>query len=559
MRNRGMVGGLLAVLWVVTSINCFSQSGLLYLNEEPLSLSCPMIQQGAALLVPLKEFCPFVGLEVSAVEDRVIVRGSEFRQAFEAAMFPIKDDTIYVSLDWILEWVSGEIHRVGGDVYLQTKRPQIVDVEASASQVTVRLTGFSSHQRSLSLTGLSETLTVSWPHCVLGVNSQLIRVGESDIQTVRLVGSPTGVEMSISFEPGTVFAIEQLETDEFCALTIRVAEVASVESIIEIDEGIAIHEREDATEKRFIDYIYIEAWRDRFRLQPTVPTAGYQSSASLQTMLQESASVAAISLDCPWQPAAAGCLVMNGIPYLIPDTPTEVLAIDLFGRWSTFSSLCSVDIKHEGQLIDVDGVNRTLAYGEVVIYASGYTGEIVRGIPGSFMALKIRENRVVSVYQGPFVPEDASAILLVASGEAKARLASIQLGDPVEIVCQFLHADGTYPHAVSSGPQVMGDGILLVSGDPYRNNSLISSGAIVACDWQGGLYLLTFEEASDLDPETGWDLGDILYSLPTVIKDAVLLTSCGPSDIAYATGSGAYQLGPQIAIRLALSVIPLAP
>ncbi|MCK5213047.1 MAG: hypothetical protein KAQ74_03910, partial [Dehalococcoidia bacterium] len=523
MRNRG-VGGILVALWLVTSIASFAQSELLYLNEEPLSLSHPMIQQADSLLVPLEEFCPLIGLSISYAEDDIILRGSGSRQAFDVSAFPIQNEIVYVSLNWILEWVGGEIHQVGGDIYLRTERPQIVEIEASANQVTVSMTGFSSHAIAVSQQGLSEIFTVSWPHGELGLDAQLIRVGESDIQAVRMVGSSTGVELLITLEPGTILATEQLETDEFYALTLRVAETASVESIIEVGEGIAVHEWGHAASNHIINYVYVEAWRDRFRLQPAVPVAGYQSSAVLQAILLDTSAVAAISLDCPWEPAAAECLIMNGIPYLVPDTPSEVLAIDLFGRWSTFSSLCSVDVKHAGQLIGVDGVNRPLAYGEVLVYTSGYDGDIVRGIPGSFAVIKIRENRVVSVYQGPYVPEDASAILLVASGEAKAVLSAIQLGDPIEVVCQFLHADGAYPYAVSSGPQVMGDGTLLLSNDSLEAGSLVSSGTVLACDWQGGLYLLTFEDAS-AEPEEIWSLIDILYALPTVLKDAVLLSS----------------------------------
>lgn len=558
MRNR-RVGGVLVALWFVVSSIATAQSGLLYLNEEPLSLSHPIIQQGTSLLVPLEEFCPLVGLGISYVEAGIVLRGPGFRQAFEVSTFPIENETIYVSLDWVLEWVDGEIHQVGGDVYLQTARPRIVDIEASATEVTVRLTSFSSHVFSLSQQGLSEVLEVFWPHSELRVDAQLIRVGESDIQAVRMVDSAAGVELSITLEPGTILATEQLETDVFYALTFRVAEAASVESIIEVNDGIAIHEWEDAAVARAIDYVYVEAWRDRFRLQPTVPMSGYQSSASLQTILQDSSSVAAISLDCSWEPEAAECLIMNGIPYLIPDTPSEVLAIDLFGRWSTFSSLCSVEVKHAGQRIEIDGVNRPLAYGETMVYAAGYSGDIVCGLPGSFVAIKIRENRVVSVYQGLFVSEDSSAILLVASGEAMARLAAIQLGDPIEIVCQFLHADGTYPYAVSAGPQVMGNGELLSPDNPLEEAALPPSGTVLACDWQGGLYLLAFEGATAGDSEQAWSLRDILYSLPTVLKDAVLLSSCERNSIAFATNDGTFQLGPQDPIRLALSLIPLAP
>ena len=319
------------------------------------------------------------------------------------------------------------------------------------------------------------------------------------------------------------------------------------------------HEWENEAANRVIDYVYVEAWRDRFRLLPTVPTEGYQSTATLETILRETSAVATISIDCPGELMETECLIMNGIPYVVPDTPSEVLAIDLFGRWSTFSSLCSVSAKHAGKLIDVDGVNKPLVYGEVVVYTAGYAGAIARGIPGSFSVIKIRNDRVVSVYQGPFVPEDASAILLVASGEAKATLAAIQLGDPIKVVCQFIHADGTYPYAVTAGPQVMGDGILIPSGNPFEAMLPMTSGTLLACDWQGGLYLLAFEGGVQGDLDGSWSVADILHTLPTVIKDAVLLSTCGRGAIAYTRSDGTFQLGAQDPIRLTLSLIPLAP
>jgi hypothetical protein len=65
----------------------------------------------------------------------------------------------------------------------------------------------------------------------------------------------------------------------------------------------------------------------------------------------------------------------------------------------------------------------------------------------------------------------------------------------------------------------------------------------------------------DLDgPEAGVrTLLDILQSLPTMLKDAVLLSSCERSAIAFSTDSGPFLLGSQDPIRLALSLIPLTP
>ena len=559
MCNR-RVGGVLIVLWLAISIVGVAQSGLLYLNEEPLSLVHPIIQQGESILVPLEEFCPFIGLEISSSEGQTVLRGAGFRQAFDEELFYVQDDIAYVSLNWVLGLLGGEIHRVGGDIYIRTRRTEVVDVEVSPSQLIVRLTGFSPYEITVSTQGLSEVLLLHWPHSLLGVEAQLIRVGESDIQQVRVVGSSAGVKLSIALEPGTILATEQLETDDFYSLTLRVAEEAYRESIIELSDQIAVHEWADAAGERSVDYVYVESWRDRFRLTPTVSASGYQATTSLDAILNDNSAVLAISADCSWDPSSTECLVMSGIPYLVPDAPTEVLAIDLFGRWKMFSSLCAIDIKHAGQLIAVDGVNRPLAYGEVVAYAPGHVGSIARGIPGSFTVIKIRENRVVSVYQGPFAPEDSSAILVVASGEARAKLSLIQLGDPIELCCQFPQAEGTYPHAVAAGPQMICDGAVTLSDDQRDEVSDFLGGTVLACDWQGGLYLLAFAGQDNSDPDqNSWSLLDTLYSLPTSIKDAVLLSSCEQNAIAYSSTSGTFQLGSQDPIRLALSLIPIAP
>ena len=164
------------------------------------------------------------------------------------------------------------------------------------------------------------------------------------------------------------------------------------------------------------------------------------------------------------------------------------------------------------------------------------------------------------MYQGPFVPEDPSAILVVASGEAKSRLSLIELGDPVDLVCAFPHAEGAYTHVVSAGPLVIANGLIVLDGQQTDDIAQLPGGTVLACDWQGGLYLLSFAGMGALGNDTASrGLLDVLASLPTALKDVVLLSSCGRNAIAYSGVSGAFQLGSQDLSRLALSLIPLTP
>ena len=559
MRNRG-VGGILAVLCLAMSMGSLAQSGLLYLNEEPLSLVQPWFEQGSSILVPLEEFGQRIGLDISDTDGRVVVRGDSMRRDLRSDEFSEYGGILYVDLEWILTWVNGDIHRLGGDTYVRTDRPQLTAIDASADQVTVRLSGFSAHEVSVNSLGMSDLLLIHWSHAELSVDAQLIRVGESDIREVRLISSQDGVSLSIALEPGTLLATEQSEMPDSYTFTLRVSEAEVEESIMNVAPGVTVHEWMDASSGARTEFVYVDAWRDRFRLAPTVSSTGFQVAASLESILSENAAVAAISIDCAEQMTSAECLMMHGTPYAISDTPVEVLAIDLFGRWSVFSSLCEVGIRHAGQLIHIDGVNRLLAYGELVVYAAGYAGSIARSVPGSFAVIKIREDRVVSIYQGPFVPEDPSAILVVASGEAKAQLSQIKLGDPIHLVCDFIHAEGTYSHAVAAGPLMIADGVVGLDDTQANEISKVSGGTVLACDWQGGLYLLSFTSGDDLtnDPNRGGVLA-VLASLPTALKDAVLLSTCGSNAIAYTGTFGAFQLGSQDASRLALGLIPLTP
>jgi len=559
MSNRGG-GGILAILCLAISIAGFAQSGLLYLNEEPLSFAQPVLEEGTTLLVPLEEFAPLVGLAVSRDAGRIIVRGDGFLQALDTSDVFVQEETIYVALDWILSRIESELHWLGGDAYIQTQRPEALEIDASSERVTLRFTGFCAHVMDRSLQGRSEMVRLRWPHSLLGFDAQLIRVGEADIQEVRLVSSDNGIELTVLLEPGTALAFNELETDTSYSLELRVATTPSHRSVVEVGDGVSVQEWSDVDNGRFIDYVYVESWRDRFRLAPTASAAGFQATDSLEANLKANRAVVAVSLDCPSESLSSRCLVMNGLPYAVPDTPSSVLAMDLFGRWTTFSSRCAVGIKHAGQIIEVEGVNRPLDYGEVALYSPGYCGSIAQGIPGSFLALKIREKRIVSVYQGPFVPADASATLVVASGEAKARLSLIRLGDPVDVICQFTHANGTYPHAVSAGPLVIENGLAVLSEDQIGELQQSQGGAALACDWHGGLYFLSFSggSGSDLDGEP-WGLMTVATSLPTTLKDMLLLSSCRRQALAYAGSTGTFQLGPQDPIQLALSLIPVAP
>jgi hypothetical protein len=558
MAGRGVWGGLV-ILWMTFSVGVLAQTGLLYLNEEPVSLPNPVIQQGAAILVPFVEFASRLGLDVTESDERFMVRGAGFRQFVGRESLLVKEGVAYIGLDQVVELVGGVVHRLGGNVYVETPRSEFLDVDATSTQITVRLSQYTSYASISTEQPLSDVVLITWPNCTLGIDAQLIRVGESGIQEVRLVGTRTAVELSIRLEPGTTLATEEQEADDAYAVTFRVAETGFHQSVIELDSDVTVHEWTSADASRAVDFLHVEFWRDRFRLTPMIPTSGDSSADTLESILEAHDAIAAVSVEYAGEDSEPDCLIIDAIPYRIPETPARILAVDLFGRWTSFSSQCAVSLKHNGRMISVDGVDRPLSYGEIVAYAPGYQGTIARGIPGTFTAIKIRSKRVVSVYQGPFVPQDATAIVVVASGEAKALLSLVQLGDPMDIVCTFLNKEGTYLHAVSSGPMLVQDGARSLSDEEFDALSALSGGTVLACDWQGGLYLLTFQSLPSEQHEEGWNVLDALAKVPTVIKDAILLSPHAERSLAYKTASGTFLLGDDLLSGLAFGLVPIAP
>ena len=557
MGNRGG-WGLLIILGLAISTTVMGQSGLLYLNGEPLSLEGEILQQDGELQLPLVEFGLRLGLGIDVDEGWVTVRGMRQRLSLEASTLLTRDDRLYAELEWLLSFVDGSLHQVGGDTYVETRPARLMGIDVSSHAIVLRWSGFTQHESSISKHALSDVLYVHWPHARLEIDSHVVRVGESDIQEVRLTESSDGVQLTIALEAGTALATHQVDAESAYVLTLTVADSATTESVIRLQSDWAVHEWRSESSERAMQAIYVSSWRARYRLSPSVPTENLVQPAPLENLQASCGGVAAVSLRCPSDPA--GCLVIDGIPYAIPQTPEHVLGVDIFGRWNVFSSLCTTSLKHAGRALSVEGVNRPLAYGEVVVYSPGYSGDVARGVPGSFTALKIREDRVVSVYHGPFVPEDPSAILVVASGEAKARLSLIQLGDPIELICDFVHAASSYSQAVSTGPLLIADGLIQAVDTLGPDSEILHGGTLLASDWQGGLYFLAF--SSDETAAEPWRLSDVvsvLDTLPTSLKDAVLLSACPQASLSYTTDAGTYLLGARTPYSLALSLIPLAP
>jgi len=556
MTRRGG-GGLLTVFCVFLALAHTGSSAELFINGQQMNLSESPVFEGDSVLVPFVECALHLGLAVDspANENVFVLRGDDLQVAFDTALFASVDGVAFASLDWLVAWAEGRIHRIADAVHVETDRSLLTSLEAASGMLTARFDRFAPHE--VDWISSSRVILRAF-HSELDVDPRRIVLGEADIRSVQISSNASTVELLVTVEPGTQLSIVDSESDDVYSLTLHVSEAWSTRTSLEVDEGVRVVEYDD--ERVSASYVYVETWRERFRLAPAISQAAYGAWNTIESLLRNSGGRAAMGFSCKNLLEDPELLLIDGIPYAAPEYPSRFLAMDLFGRWSVREAVCTVNLKHAGLRIPVDAVNRPLGYGEVVLYAPGYQGHIARGVPGSFLAIKLRENRVVSVYEGPFVPSDPTAVMIVASGDAKARLSLIHLSDALAIECLF-GADETQScvHALACGPELLRDGIWVAEDTARPQLANATGGALLVSDWQGGMYLMDWQQHVDADEDASDALYDFLLSLPTAIKDAVLLEVCPSGSIAYTGSAGVFRLGAPDPVCLSLCLVPLSP
>ena len=557
--KQGAVGGIAVCLLFVASWCASVVAVSVYVNDAPPASIHPILAEGGSILVPIEGFGLAVGIETMIDDDRVVLRWSGGRRSVNADRYAVRNGIPYATLEWIVGLVDGEIHRVGETWYVETTTATLEDVEATAERVVLRFDGFVPITISESDDGTELLLTLH--HCRSEVQPQLIVLGEEGVESVRLPSeAPNRVDVWITLQDGTTARSRTYESSGFYSFCLEAADRRETETIIQIGEGLVLHELTTvvSTGRVCADWVYVEAWRDRYRLTPAFPSTGFETLASIEELAASSNAVAAVNLGCSRTPLPVDLLIIGGTPYVNDDETHGGLGLDLFGWWAYFSADAFVYAKHGKGRIPIDGVNRALQYGEVIAYPPGYVGTIARGVSGSFAVVKVRTDRVVSVYEGPFVTADPTATLLVASGEAKARLSLVRLGDALSLECGIGPEGASFSHAFSAGPVLVDSGIPAPIREPSSEGPA-SGWVVLATDWHGGLTLLSFERETGGEGEILADLMSFLMSMPVPLRDAIVLSRCGENALIVRDPPSVYRLGSGDSYALALCLVPLSP
>ena len=557
--KRGVVGGIAVCLLFAVSWSAPVVAVTVHVNDVSLTLARPILVENGSVLVPMAEFGRAMGIETTVEADRWVLRWAGARYGVAADRCAIRDGVPYAGLDWIVGLIGGEIHRVGDAWFVESPVASLEEFEATSERVILRFDAFVPIDVELSEDEGSLHLTLH--HCASKVGPQLIVLGDEGIGLVRLpLGVKGRVDVSIDIAEGMTYRTETVESPGFYSFALEASAQPAEESLVRVAEGIDLHELATVLSDVPIraDWLYVDAWRDRYRLMPTLPSTGFGTLASIEEFADCTGAVAAIGLGCGRDPLPVDLLVIAGTPYIAAEDAEGGLALDLFGWWTYCSGPTTLFARHGGERIRIDDLNRPLQYGEVIAYPPGYTGSIARGVPGSFTVVKVRSDRVVSVSEGPFVATDPSATLLVASGEAKGRLSLVRLGDALSIECGVGPSATCYEHAFTAGPVLVDSGTFAeVPASDLA--SPLRSWSVLATDWHGGLILLSFVRESGSEAAAVGDLTSLLRSMPVPIRDAIVLGRCGETAVVLRNGSSLFRLGSGDPYASALCLVPLAP
>ncbi len=558
--KRGVVGGIAVCLLFTVAWSIRTIAVTVYVNDAIPPLEQPVLVEDGSILVPIEGFGLAVGIETAVESDRLALRWSGGFRGLAAGQYALRDGIPYATLEWMVGLVGGEIHRVGDTWYVETTVATLEEIEATEERVVLRFDGFV--PITIDESGEGTELRFTFHHCRSEVVPQLILLGEEGIESVRLPSAGrNSVDVWIDLQVNATVSRKTYESPGFYSFCLEASERPTTETVIQADEGrLALHRLETVLSAEAVraDWLYVEAWRDRYRLAPTFPETGFETVAPIEELAFASDAVAAINLGCSRRPIPVDLLVIGGTPYVVGDGTYEGLGLDLFGWWAYFSGGATVYAEHGGKRIPIDDVNRPLHYGEVVAYPPGYVGGIARGVPGSFTVVKVRSDRVVSVSEGPFVAADPTATLVVASGEAKARLSLVRLGDGLSLECGIGSEETTFSHAFSAGPVLVDSGLpAAIPESPLPDSP--RGWAVLATDWHGGLTLLSFVREMGNEADAFGDLIALLATMPVPIRDAIVLSRCGENALVVRDSSSIYRFGSGDPYALALCLVPLSP
>jgi|GEM_PF-676412 hypothetical protein len=518
----------------------------LYVDGESIVLSHPVVQRESEIFVPLREIGLSLGIEAALVEeeDSITIRSTDGDHFFAIDHFPIYNGVYYISLEELISVASARMHILGSEIYIESDAPHLTAINASANRVSVRFDGFVPYE-ILSSNGGS--LHLRFYHCTMAVAPHKVTVTGGVVSSVALtVSGPRSADLIISLSQESLPQIKRFTADGFYSVSLTFDHQPSTEMEETIAPHITYHEITTNIGAGLVKvkYLYIDGWRDHYKLVPATSENGIGTLSPLQDIARSHAAYAAINGNFYDTETSIpiGLLIVNGEVLSSNYERRAALGIDLFGRLSFFNPQVSLYLRTQATKIAIDDVDRPIRSGELIMFTAGYSGPLTSGFVDSFRVVKIRSDRVTSVQDGPYMIVDPDADLLVACGSACSRIESLRVGDEVNFEYALDQGDLLITDAVSAGPLLYHDGDVVLSPqeESFNVDSYLVSGraarSLLATDWYGGLVLLTVIKNSESVGTDFAGLLNILGKLPVKVKNAIAFDGGHSSSLVFKDG-----------------------
>jgi len=563
--KSGWAGGIVAACLLVSASHASGDDVSFFIDGEAVVLEHPALSKDGHLWVPLSEFGLRLGVEAASIpEERSVgLRWATGSRFFPLDHFPVYEGLVYARPDELVTLVGATMRSSGGRIDIEAEPTLLIGFDASSDGLTLRFNAFTPCEP---VQAAGKSLALRFYHCSLATPARQRRFSEGRITLVDVSAlTPRTVDVLVNVSGRVLPQTKRLEAPGFYSVSLGFAQPPSAETEEEVLPHVTYREIETNLGKGpvKIKYLYVDQWRDDYRLVPAVPEAGIGRLASLKEMARAHGALAGINANF-FDTATnkpVGLLIIDGQVLSSNYGRRAALGIDLFGRLEFLNPTVSLFLRLEDdRRIPVDDVNRPIRPNELVAYSPGYVGTISRGASQPFRVVKVRSDRVVAASDTPYVVADSTATLLVASGTARSRLSAVRIGDAVSLDYALDEGDPLITDAVSAGPLLVraGEDVLDTTGESFRPDSSLVTGlaarSLLATDWYGGLILLTVLYGPGSVGADFADLLSILHALPVSIRDAIAFDGGHSSSLVFKDGASYREIssGGQVAVGLLL-------
>jgi hypothetical protein len=526
-------GGVLVGLLTI-ALPTFSNEVTVFLSGESIAPLHVFWDENGRLLVPLEAFGLRAGVEVTKLEAEGLVR---LRRGEERALLPRDDLTdyegsLYICLETFIDLIGGAVYRIGDDIHIEIDSHALISLDITTDHLTARFDAYLPYETILAEPG---NVHLRFHQCTFSSAAEPTTFSDPEGPVTTAIvsaASLNAVDFILKSSQQLVPRIKQLSSPGFYSVTITFGHQPLSETQMEILPDFSYHKIETDVGKGpvTIEVLHVKNWRHQYRLRPALPEGGVGTLSSAQAMLESYSAEIAVGAN-PFDAETSlpvGLLVIDDTILSFADVPRAALAVDLYGRLTFFQpTAASFHLRSAERFIPVDDVNRPIRSDELIAYTENYHGTIAHGTTRPFRIIKLRADRVVSIQNTPYVIEDPSATLLVASGEARARLSELTIGDEAVFDYTLTPDVPLLTDLVSTGPLLIASGEDVLDtrpSDPIVADEAVGH-TVLATDWYGGLFLIAIAKDQDSVGASYEDILTILHDQPTRIKDAIPLAS----------------------------------